>query len=611
MPSRPAPTWNVYRNGILTPELQPLIIQRSLNGERMDYAELIVDTRKYPSFNGLDDFSAFPWLGHTLEIGFSTGGYVHRGTIVQAVPKFNRSEAGIKIVSRTEPHQFGLTLFGQAHFNPINGQFFITDDELVFNPTIDGKTKGNKHDSKTYGPQQMPVFLSPEATRTEAARTLQGGQNVSWTLSEVLFYLCWMANREQTFLVNPTLAELQTAVVDSVDLVRDLKIKAGSNLPEALDAVLGGLGYFWRLVQVGAFSLNKIEIIRRSTGGALTWLNHQRIGSKLNTSATNTESMGVRFDTTRLANQIVAKGGKIQVEITAELHRGWPSDLDDEPLESLELSAAKLSENPEKINAWRKWVLNEAGDYIGVRDDITDYLVDDVREKLQEENLLRWFLPRRRNFMPTLTTVGEVPIGDVNGILVEYKDYAGEWKSAKEWGIQLLDNECGIRLTGSNVPEELYDQGADAAIRVTATIEGDYRLTYTAGKQADSPIFAIKEAYVDLEDSYQHRIVLPGSKYADGGESIAADDTYALEAFATSLRSRFDQIDIPGGIVIEGLDWFPYYQPGDRVRGVEGKNISFAVKPGTDQYPQIVSVTLDIENQKTILQLQRFREFRA
>lgn len=623
MPSRNAPKWIVYRNGQPAPELQPLKVQRSLNGDRMDYAELMLDTRHVPNFNGLDDFKPFDYIGDYIDIQVAGGGYVHQGAVVHVAPKFSQSEASLMIASRTDPSLFGLTLFGQAHFNPVTGEYIVTDDELAFNPTIDGITRGNKHDSRTmrnvqFANQQVqvtneiPIFLDPEAVRTQAARRLQGGNAISWTLSEVLYYLCWMANRQQAFLVNPTLDELQATVIDSIDLVRNLKIKGGSTLPEALDETLIPLGYHWRLFQSGQFALNKLQIIRKATGGTLRFLKHQRMGQKLSTGLTDTESMGVRFDTDRLANQIVAKGAKIQVEITAELHRGWPTSLDETPLDELKDSVVKLSENPDKKNAWRKWVLNEAGDYTGTRPEIRGIFTDSVRQQLSKADLLRWFVPRRRKFMPTITTNDEInkPIGsEGRGLVIEYRDYDGSWRSAKKWGIELLDLECGIFINREDIPEELYDQGQYAAIRVTATIEADYRLTHTSFRKADSPLPVAKEAYIELSESYQHRVILPGSKYADSNDNLATDDFNALADFADSLRSRFDQLDVPGGVVLEGVDHLEY-QPGDRIGGVQGKNISFEVKKGSNQYPQIAAVTLDIAEQKTILQLQRFREFR-
>lgn len=623
MSHRNAPTFIVYNNGQIAPELQALRIQKSLGAQRMDYAELMLDTRYVPNFNGLDDFSPFNYLGNYIDIKSSQGPYVHQGTVVQVAPRFSQSDANLSIVSRTEEHQFGLTLFGQLHWNPVLDSFFVTDDDLIFNPTIDGKTQGNKHDSKTYRNQQfanqsvqvtneIPIFLHPDAARTAAARQLHRGRNTSWLLSEVLYYLCWMANRQQTFLVNPTLDELRTAVIDSVDLVRNLKVKAGSSLPDALDTVLNPLGYYWRLAQRGLHSLNYLEIIRRATGGKLTWLRHQRLGQTLSTGLTNTESLGVRFDTTRLANQIVAKGAKIQVEITAELHRGWPASLDNTPLDELKSSVVKLSENPNKKYAWRRWVLNEAGDYTNTRPEIKGIFAESVYQALRKEGLLECFLPRRRRFLPTITTNAEINQavgGEGRGLTLEYRDYDGSWRPIKNWGVELLDYECGILINREDVPEELYDQGEYAAIRVTGTIEGDLAITHTASRQADSPVFETKEALIDLSDDYQHRVILPGSRYAGSKNNLAADDRQPLANFAESLRQRFDQIDIPGGVVLEGVDQLEY-QPGDRVAGVQGKNISFQVKRGVAQFPQIVSVTLDIESQKTILQLQRFREFR-
>jgi hypothetical protein len=623
MPARNAPTFIVYRNGQIAPELQALRVQRSLGAQRLDHAELMIDTTKVPTFNGLDDFSPFDYLGSSIDIKSSLGPYVHQGTVVQVAPRFNPKEAGLSLVSRTEEHQFGLTLFGQLHWNPVLDEYFISDDDLLFNPTIDGKTQGNKHDSKTYKNQQfanqtqrvtneIPIFLHPDSSRSAAARQLHRGRNTSWVLSEVIYYLCWMANRQQTFLVNPTMEELRATLIDSVDLVRNLKVKAGSTLPEALDVALNPLGYYWRLVNRGAFALNYLEIIRRATGGKLTWLKHQRLREPLNTALTNTEALGVRFDTTRLANQVIAKGAKIQVEITAELYRGWPASLDETPLDELKDSVVKMDENPDKKNVWRKWVLNEAGDYIGTRPEIKSIFTEEVFIALKREDLLRWFLPRRRSLLPTITTNADInqPIGgEGRGIVIEYRDYDGTWRAVKRWGIELLDNECGILITREDIPEELYDQAQYGAIRVTATIEADYALTRMAFRQANSPVFEVKEAYIDLSDNYQQRVVLPGSKYADSSDNLEADDTQALANFAESLRSRFDQIDVPGGVVLEGVDQLDYL-PGDRVAGVQGKNISFAVKRGAAQYPQIVSVTLDIDAQKTILQLQRFREFR-
>lgn len=620
MPSRRAPTWAVRRNGQLAPELQPLQIQRSLNGEHLDYAEITVDTKRVPTFSGLDDFSPWEYLGNQIDILAADGSYVHQGTVSWVSPRFNVKECSLAMVSRTEPYQFGLTLFGQLHWHPVINEYFVTDHDLIFNPTIDGKTQGNKHNSKTYRNEQfanqsiavaneIPIFLNPEAVRTSAARQLYGGRAVVWALSEVLYYLCWMANRQQTFLVNPTLPELQNVVRDSVDLVRNLKIKNGSTLPEALDATLIPLGYHWRVTHRGI--LTYLEIIRRATGGKLTWLKHQRLKQTLNTNLTNTEACNVRFDISRLRNQIVGKGSKLRVEITAELHRAWPQSLDDTPLEQLELSAVKASENPHMINVWRKWVLNESGDYIGLRPEINGLFTPALLTSLRQQDLLRWFLPSRRKFLPTITTDANITaaIGDVGGLDIEYLDYDGSWKPVKGWGIDLLETECGIYLGGTHLPEELYDQGHYGKIRVTATIEADYRLTYTAAKQPDSPVFGTVESVIDLADDYQHNVILAGSKYADRENNRTTDDSVALRNFTEALRERFDQIDVPGGVVLEGVDHLDYL-PGDRVGGIQGKNIYFESKRGSGQYPQIVSVTLDIAEQKTLLQLQRFREFR-
>lgn len=613
MPSRPAPEWLVFRNGQLANELHPTRVEQSLCGDRLDYAELVVDAATLQS--GLDNFSPLAQLGDTIDIQLKGGAstYIHRGVVAVVMPRLNVSDVGVTLISRTEPYLFGLSLFGQLCWSPSENKFFQTDNDLVFNPIIDGRVIGNKHNSKTYGGVGVPVFLDPEGARTAAAQFVNAGRNSTWLLSQVLYYLCWRANQAQSFLLNPSLAELSAVVDDSVDFVRNLKIPAGSNLPEALDLVLKPLGYLWRIyTQQSLFSVaNRLQILKRSTGGNLVWLNHQRMGQTIRPQQNNMARMGIRFDASRMANQIVAKGGKLRVEFTTELSRGWPWSYDAVPLEDLKKTNIDRSTDPHLKNAWRKWVLNEAGDYIGLRAGYNTVFSGTLLQTLRTADLLKYFLPIRRQLKPTISrnADGTGPAAPGKGILLEYRDYAGTWQPAKNWGFEILETEAGIYISAGDVPEELYDNGTMAALRVTASLESDYRVTGFAPRQQTSPIAGVLEEVLDLADEFQWLVVLDTSKYF-GTAGGAADDREAIQHYAEVLRDRFDSIDAPGGIELEGVDHL-YYQPGDRVAGVDGKNISFRTNQTTDSYPQIVAITLDMEQQKTILQLQRFREYIA
>jgi hypothetical protein len=644
--NRPAQQWTIYRNGQIDPTLQVLRIDETCGGGRCDLAELIVDPKFAPK---LQDFNPTAAVGNIIEVVADPNYVKHFGVVTMHQPHFSPGGETIKYVSRTEPAHFGEPAGGVLMFAPgvpflrapgwleqPQGQFKRVDDPIVFNPEIDGRAVGNMHSAKLYGAAQMNVFLDPESVRTAAGRELHGGSAIFWPLSAAVHYLCWGYNGSQSFVANPTRAELTAVFRDSVDLLRNAMVADGDYLPEILDKLLAPLGYYWKLAR-RRFE-QKLTFFRRGTGGRLVWLKHQRYGEIFDPGKTNTEATGVAFDASRLVNRIVGRGSKLQIEITAELVRGWPEEIDN-AVDRDDLSKKVIGENlvenqgalatvAGRKNAWRKWVLNEAGDYIGTRG-LTTIFTEPTRARLQAAGLLDWLVPRRRRLLPTLTRDrnGDGPIGTLRGVEVELgaplvgsETGEYEWTPIGDWGVLILEHEAGILINGEDIPEELFDLGDEAKLRVTATIETDFRITATAPRQPLSPIFYDATAQLDLDQDFHWRTVSPLSKYhgrivetlpssptVTAFTSIDADDREALQAFVATLRDRWDQLDVAGNVVLEGVDQHAY-QLGDRVAGIEGRNYKFQSRFSGGTHPQIIGITYDVDGQKTILHLERIRE---
>lgn len=612
---RNAERWIVRRNKEVVRDIQPLRIEESSGGKRMDFAELMFDPRRKGK---MEDYSPLDDLGAEIEIEAIKGGIKHIGIVAQVIPIFGPQGEVFKIVSQTLTHLFGDQLSGVFMNNPLGGRYNNTHGgvyvrgDVVFNPEVDGKIFGNMDSSRNDGPGNSHVFIDPMATLAEATRKLYGGRAIMWTISKAVHFLCCTLNEREEYFRNPTIRDLEKfSFTDSLDHVRNVQVSCDSRLPEALDALIGPLGYSWRLqVERGRRNL---AFYKRGTGGRLRWLKHQRHGESFDPLKTNVETQGVVFDAGRLTNRIFAWGSKKQYELTMELVRAWNPKFDEwarDDLKNTEITDEVKRENPGIEHAWRRWAVNESGKYIGLRPEIKEVFAAGVATELNDRGWLRGFTPRPRKLLPTLTLNDDgEPIGTTKGVDVEWSDDGGEsWYPIGKWSVDLLDQEAGVFIGSNEIPEELFDAGSLARMRVTATLESDESLAVGTDKNDRSPLEKEVTASLDLEARYHHRQVSTTSKYAFSKRpTLEVFDEDAMQAFVDELTDRFDNVDVAGAVALEGVDQHDY-RLGDRIAGIKGKNISFRSRRDGTTYPQIAAITYDIEGQKTILHMSRVRE---
>lgn len=639
MPLRPSVAYSVYINGVLSDGIvtggwQPMRTFESAGGKTIDHATIEVQWNSAPFFyTGLEDFNPYNFIGLEIEIvRTSNSQVVHWGKVTQ-LPTLLSGDSGetLELVSRAEIYLLGDQVDGFAVWDPIAAAASTTAGDLVFNPMIDGVIYGNLNDTKTTGAGGL-LFLDPESVRTPAAQTLQGANVIHWTLSQAVYYLLWDLNTPQTHISNPDETTLNAVFNDPTALVNEVRIPRGTHLAHALDHLIEPLGYRWKMKRTD-LGARVYEFFKKGTGGTLRSVYHQRALSDLSNprdlGETNVYTAGLTFDVANLANEFWIRGGFGEYEVTVELVRGWAAAKDPTGIESADIYEKTNPKFNDNRDIMRKWVLNEAGDYIGLRTGIDNPFTSEFRTRLTALSLLPSFNARRRRFMPTMTQKRDVtgavrdwsPIGTLDGVEVEYcnaatKTVTGatnaspivvavtghglstgdvvtisgaggntaangtwsvtvvdldhysldgshgngsyssggnmqQWKPIKGMDCALLEHECGVYFDGDRVPDEFFEDLTHLKIRVTATIQSDFRLTGHLARQMDSPNPDVVPLTLDLPDRFRHRIRdVSLSKYGRFTKLISAVTNATPIVVATTEEHGFTTGD---SVVVENV----------------------------------------------------------
>lgn len=180
------------------------------------------------------------------------------------------------------------------------------------------------------------------------------------------------------------------------------------------------------------------------------------------------------------------------------------------------------------------------------------------------------------------------------------------------WGPVLLDNQIGVYFNGDKAVEDLlglYDTDHPARLRITGTIQGDTRLSYTAEKKADSPYGRVNELVLDLSDRFPDRKVHLfgkfGSVLAGSGPTDTQSDATGIQEFAERVLEVEDAANVQARIVLAGLR--TDFQIGDLIDKIGGREISLnrkSVTSTTKKYCQVMGIQFKPMDQQTILTVE-------
>ncbi|HEY4263416.1 MAG TPA: hypothetical protein VGM98_24850, partial [Schlesneria sp.] len=315
---------------------------------------------------------------------------------------------------------------------------------LVFNPEIDGIIEPNMSDHVDQS-NKWHYLLDPESMRSQASRNLQSHLASYWKLSDAVLSLCWWLNPDQANIRNVTQADVKGAFSARDDLLKNVEIPIGTSLPEALDLLLTPLEYGWYLIYTLDQNQQRQSTVRfyQRGKGQFRQILMQRPGSIRDIRKTQVVAFDTVVSNVDLVNRVIVYGDVQKREVTVNLVKGWAPQYDSKRLSDLKEGSLFAKDHPE---VGRKWVWNEAGDYIGLRPEITSAAV------------LTGVFPdtlaiRRRKFLRCLSLHVAADDHESNGYWVEWynKNAKGAvsytnrmdpgWERIK-WPFSVLEKEC-------------------------------------------------------------------------------------------------------------------------------------------------------------------------
>jgi len=437
--------------------------------------------------------------------------------------------------------------------------------DLTFNP--DGVGNMSAADVSPSGERARRVFVAAGGAGAEA-----------WTASEAANYLLAYYGAA-SWLELPARAELSRWFGHEV--LENVRVE-GRSLLEALE-VLGsrrGVRATVALAQDGSGGLTRSLVLVGRGRGRRAPLLHQMPGETYDRRRTFLERLDVEVAWCDSAARIEVMGDVALYESTFELHPGWDPSKEDEDETAYRRSAGASFEAVADV--FRKWVLNEAGDYCGSPWQLPGpYDFSEVFGTTA-------YLPRRRRLLPSISTDA---LGQSRGVQVELSYDGGTTWRRYGGAVRVLREECGVYLAGDRLSAELY-RAAKAGLlrcRVTAAVESDERLRATAEREGWASEGRGRRRWVDVSRDYRRRVVCASSVWS-GGPSTARDDTAALESLASALFESQRYAPVRGTAVLPTFSLS--YRVGDAVEGVRYRYARLRRNDdGIESAPYVASVT--------------------
>ncbi len=592
----PGATVSILLDGALCPFLEPIEIVHS-GWPEFSWARLAYNPAAYTGADlvAAEDVETELAMGKRVCIQQIYNG-VPPGAAAFAFPLFEGQIEGIEteigpngerveIVARDfSANLKRITVYGQRVGDSDGSSLFLVGVDTVFN--LDGKPNANP----------MPIKVNGKSYITFCAEPSQGKL---WSYAEVINYLLC------EYLPNGQLQRLSVEQLQALtegQEVRDLDV-TGLNLLQALHRCCERIGlkfkFVPRLVETGP---KQAIVFHKSGTGRAVELNCQPYGEQFSISKTNIVSLRSRKNFWPITHKYIAQGDFKIYEATFELVKAWnPAD------EDTDYDRFSPSTNPDFYqvkDVYRKWCLNEAGDYSSAPYNQGDAF--DFSKIFQSGNFIR----HRRRFWPVLTTDKQ---GKSLGYFLQVSfDNGLHWWQYLYAFNNLLD-ECGVWLSSDQLDVDTWIAALKGVLRfrITASVIGDERLSCVV---ADGPVDStvpVVEHIITLPRQFKYRKVSSQSIFANSSDDTLgvpdeADDSIALYEFVRKRAQVASE-------TIETVDvQTPYlafdYRIGDRVSTSPESRDLLGCRSDNRSVSWIEQVQMDFEKQCTNLKIVRKRK---
>ena len=591
----PSTSVSIWLDGVLCPYLELVEVVRC-GWPEFSHAKLAYNTAAYNQSGqiGVEQIDSELSIGKSVRIsqiyngcapGASAFSFpLFHGQIEGLETKLSDNEEKVEIIAKDFSAILKrITVYGQRVINTSGSTLFLAGSDTTFNEN--GKPNGTIQPIEKNGRQYTVFCAEPSAGKF-------------WSYAEVIDYLlCEYLLRGE--LQKPGVERLK--VLTEGQLVRDLDI-TGLNLIEALRRCCERIGLNFKFVACLSQSGPEQAIVFYKVGkGRTVELDYQQRGEQASISKTNIAKFHSIKNFWPITHKYIGQGDFKVHEATFDLVKAWDSSLEDTNYDKF--SPSTNADFYKVKNVYRKWCLNEAGDYSGEPYNQGDTF--DFSKIFETEQ----FVARRRRFWPALTNDKQ---GKSLGYYLQVSfDNGLHWWQYLYAFNNLLD-ECGVWLSSDQLDVDTWVATLKGLLkfRITASVISDERLSCELSDGPVNSVVPVVDHVITLPRQFKyHKVsaqsVFSNSSDASLGTPDEVDDSTELYEFVRKKAGM-------GSEVIETVDvQTPYliydYRIGDRVACSPESRDLLGTKSDNRSISWIKRVQMDFKNQCTHLKIIRQR----
>jgi hypothetical protein len=462
------------------------------------------------------------------------------------------------------------TVYGAIVSNQGQG-IFIGSADTVFNP--EGKPNASKQEIQQNG-RSFKVFCADES------------QSDYFTCAEAVYYLLcsYMPSGE---IAIPTLEQLET--LSGAREIIDVDV-TGLNLIEALRRCCSQAGLRFKFMPTltetspaEAIVFFRPELCREVE------LNCQWPSDKIDISKTNITEITSKKNYSPVTHKFLVQGDYKIYEATFELVKAWDPALEENDYDRY---SPLTNENFNQVrDVWRKWCLNEAGDYSA--SPYNQGAAFDFSKIFENGSYVR----KKRRFLPTLTC-GED--GSSIGYYLEISYTGGTCWWPYMGSFKVLLDQCGVWLSAEQLDTDMWFAILKGLLkfRITASVSADERINFAA---ADGPVdstIEVVDKVVTLPRRFKCQKVSPYSIFVNDSAN-QKDDTASIVEYARGISDsggrQTEQLQIKTMVLS------PAFSPGDKIITSPDSRDILGVKYDNRSVCLLEKIEMDFVNQQTIL----------
>ena len=475
-----------------------------------------------------------------------------------------------------------ITVYGQRVTKLEGSTLFLAGLDTVFNPN--GQANAHRILISINGKSYTVFCAEPSQSKFFGC-----AEAIDYLLCEYLPAGC---------LQTPSIEQLRALTEDQT--VRDLDV-TGLNLLEALQRCCGRVGlkfkFVPRLTETGP--AQAIVFYKNGTGRAVQ-LNCQQTGQQFSISKTNVANLSSRKNFWPVTHKYIGQGDFKVFEATFELVKAW--DPTDEDINYYKFSPSTNPDFYKVKDVYRKWCLNEAGDYSG--DPYNQGQAFDFSKIFGSTNFAR----HRRRFWPALTADKQ---GRSLGYFLQVS-YDGEHWWQYLYAFNNLLDECGIWLSSDQLDINTWVAALKGVLkfRITASVISDERLSCVVTDGPVNSVAPVVEHIITLPRQFKYRKVSSRSIFENTsdeklGEPDEIDDSDSLYEFVRQTATVSSETIETSEVQTPSLAFD--YRVGDRISVSPESRDLMNCRSDNRSVSWIEKVQMDFAKQCTNLKILRKR----